>query len=79
MPDTEPAAPALVFDWYCTLGSAIGCIRGLPPPTVGKLGVREDIAGAMINRSATDEDGGERGRDVRAGRLPGEPESDSRC
>ena len=35
--------------------------------------------GGSTKRSATDADGGERGNDVRNGRLPGELASESRC
>ena len=57
------------------MGNATGWCRGLPP-------LREVVrvcAGGSTKRSGSDEDGGERGRDVRIGRLPGELVSESRC
>ena len=49
------------------------------PPTVGNEVVRELTGGGMTNRSAADADGGERGKEVRIGRLPGDVDNESRC
>lgn len=63
-----------------TEGSATFCMRGLPLlPTVGNEVVRALTGGATTNRSANDADGGERGNDVRMGRLPGDVDNESRC
>lgn len=78
-PDAEPAAAAPAFERRRTEGNATLCIRGLTPPTVGNEVVRELTGGAMTKRSAADAEGGERGRDVRIGRLPGDVDKESRC
>ena len=56
-------------------GNATGRGRGLAPP---KEVVRV-CEGGSTKRSGRDVDGGERGRDVRIGTLPGELVSESRC
>ena len=78
-PDAEPAVPVPAFERRRTEGNATFCIRGLLPPTVGNEVVRELTGGGMTKRSAADAEGGERGRDVRIGRLPGDVDSESRC
>ena len=73
-PDTDPAViPAP--DMARVMGNATFCERGLLPV---KDVVRACVRGGSINRSGTDE-GGERGSDVRIGRLLGELASESRC
>ena len=57
------------------IGNATFCNRGLPP--VREV-VRVCVGGGTTKRSAIDP-GGERGNDVRAGRLPGDPERESLC
>lgn len=60
------------FDGVCRpIGR--GTLRGLTP-TPGKDAVRD----GSTNLSTTDK-GGDFGRDVRMGRLPGEPVMESRC
>lgn len=57
------------------MGNATFPRRGEPPD---KEVVRECIGGGTTKRSAI-EDGGDFGNDVRIGRLPGEPDNESRC
>lgn len=75
IPETEPA-PAFVpaTDVARVMGRPTFWRRGLPPL---KEVVRTCEGGGRTKRSATD-DGGERGREVRTGRLPGELTSESR-
>jgi len=56
------------------MGSAIFWARGLPPSDV----VRLCRGGGTTNRSAIEE-GGDRGREVFMGRLPGDVDNESRC
>ena len=75
--DTPDADAAFVPapDRARVMGNATFCDRGLLP--VREV-VRVCVRGGRTNRSATD-DGGDRGNDVRIGRLPGELVSESRC
>lgn len=57
------------------IGNATFCKRGLPPV---RDPVRVWVKGGTTKRSAIDW-GGERGRDVRVGKLPGDPEMESLC
>jgi hypothetical protein len=69
--DAAVAAP----DIARVIGNATGCCRGLPL-------LREVVRvcdGGSTKRSGRDVEGGERGKDVRIGKLPGELASESRC
>lgn len=75
--DTPEIDPACIGapDVARVIGNAALFKRGLPPP---RDMVRVCDDGGSTKRSAT-EDGGERGSDVRSGRLPGELVSESLC
>ena len=76
IPDTDTGVPICpAADAALVIGSATLCIRGLPP--VNDV-VRTWLGGGIMKRSATDE-GGDRGKDVRIGRLPGELARESLC
>lgn len=74
-PEAEGPTPRPEVDTLRDMGNATLWRRGEPP--VKEL-VRECTGGGKTKRSAI-EDGGDFGKEVRMGRLPGEPDNESLC